>query len=76
MKYDDSETSCPYCSLGMDAADLCEHDDPMCPRCCVVNKHEEALLNKHDGAGWVREWGQIANNSDLGMWAGRGWSEL
>lgn len=47
--YDDAETSCPYCSLGMDAADLCEHDDPMCGRCCVVNRHEDALYE-----AWLR----------------------
>lgn len=32
--YDDAETSCPMCSRGLDAADLCECDDgPLCCRC-------------------------------------------
>lgn len=31
------------------------------------------LLAAHDGAGWVSEWSQIADN-ELGSWVGRGWS--
>lgn len=32
--YDDAETSCPVCTVGLDAAALCEcPDEPMCVRC-------------------------------------------
>ncbi|MCD4535676.1 hypothetical protein LRP67_16405 [Nocardioides sp. cx-169] len=46
--YDDADVSCPRCSLDMDAADLCEHEDPMCARCCTVEKHEDELY-----AAWL-----------------------
>ena len=53
MRYDDADISCTYCSLGMDAAALCEHDDPMCPKCCAVNGHEDELLAKWAADGWA-----------------------
>ena len=44
--YDDAETSCPMCTKGLDAADLCEHEDPMCSRCCGVNHREQFVTDR------------------------------
>jgi len=34
--YDDADIDCPMCSRGLDVADLCEHNGPLCPRCCTL----------------------------------------
>lgn len=65
--YDDAETSCPDCSRGLDAVDLCEHDDPLCPRCCALSAHMADLLAAHDSLGFrspavAAEWASIADN--------------
>jgi hypothetical protein len=52
--YDDAEVSCPHCSRDVDAADVCEHDDPMCARCCTVNRHEAELYEAWIALGFRR----------------------
>lgn len=38
--FDDHETSCVYCSVGIDFDALCDCDEPLCVRCHQIQHVE------------------------------------
>lgn len=60
--FDDAETSCPMCSIGLDADALCDCDvDPMCCRCHRVYHVERRWwtnerLDQQIGAALASGW--------------------
>jgi hypothetical protein len=40
----DADVDCPMCSQTIDAAQLCEDDDPTCVRCCAIYHGRNGLM--------------------------------